>query len=147
MLKTLNTLLIVAEILFIALPLSVLSLLGGAIIFPQFMGTPHPDTLGTAIALVVSYIGLFGFWGMSLTFLISGAAGIRKASPVLWMPMALGMLATLSFVLRDIFPSAKAFFVLSMFGLPLWIPILHIALCVVASHRMRDDEEAAVQAG
>jgi hypothetical protein len=130
MLKKFGSLLFIAQLVLIGVPVTFMALLGGFFTVPMFLGVVHPNALPTGIAVLVSYIGLFGFWGVSLAFALRGVAGVRNVSAALWIPTAIGVLMTLSFVARDSFPQAKAFFVFAMFGMPLLIPLAHILFCV-----------------
>ncbi len=129
MLKKVSAFLFVVEIIVLGVPVTFFALFGLQALFWTYArgSATNPDFAPGVLAAFLSCIGLFGFWGMSCLFLSGGGKAIRKSPIWLLIPTVVGVgMASLVFVLPSNGPY-KAYGVIGAFGVPLLVPILHMA--------------------
>lgn len=137
MLKKLNTVLFIAELVFIGAPLTFLALFAAILSVPGLPGVNTDDLPAKHLGVLMSFIGLYGFWGMAIAFAYGGIERVARTSRRVRIATAIGVLMTFSFALYGRFPQADPFFAFAMCGIPLLIPLVHILLCAVAD-RMQE---------
>lgn len=115
----------IAELVLLAAPVSLfyatfLLLLGGAV------GRPDDDGIGAV--LVCSGVGLIGFWRLAIVYLVRDVSGLLAAHGAWWTLALVGVgvvgAGAIAFTTRGL-PSA---WVLGVLGLPLLVPIAHLAV-------------------
>jgi hypothetical protein len=127
--KTIRSPIFCVELVLIAAPITFLAVLVGFVALSLDRGL-------VAAALILSYVGLFGFWGVSFRFLFDGVDGAMNAHPALWVATIAGALLALSSPIAFLlFPSSSSevqnFFGVAACGIPLLLPLAHILLCIL----------------
>lgn len=132
MLKKLNTILFIAELVFIGVPLTILALFGAVLTVPGVPGANTDHLPVKQLAMLTAFVGLYGFWGTCIAFAYDGVECIGRRPRSVRIAMVIGVLMTFSSVLYGRLPQADSFFAIALSGVPLLIPLAHILLCVIA---------------
>jgi hypothetical protein len=128
--KTIESPILLAELIVIAAPLTLLAwLLCGSLVL-----SPWPINA----AMLLAYIGLVGFWGVSLRFLFGGAAGAKSSHPVFWLCALIGAALSIASpvgysLYPDAFAGAQDFYEVGAFGVPLLLPLGHVMLITITT--------------
>lgn len=141
MLKKLNTILFIAELVFIGAPITLLAMFGAVLTVPGVPGANTDYLSIKQLAMLTAFVGLYGFWGMSIAFAHGGVERVRRTSWGVRIAAAVGVLMSLSSVLYGRSPQADAFFAIAFSGTPLLIPLAHILVCIVKDKAMRERRE------
>jgi hypothetical protein len=128
--KKVSAVLFFFEMLLLGVPVTLFALFGFWICFWTYVNgaARNPDFAPTSLALLLCFVGLFGFWGLSFRFLSGGGSALRRSPIWLLLPAVIGIgMASLVFVMPSNSPY-KAFGMVGAFGVPLLIPALHMAI-------------------
>lgn len=133
--KKVSLVLFFIEIVLLGVPVTLFAFFGFFTMFWTYANgaARNPDFAQSALALCLCFVGLCGFWGLSLRFLGGGARAARQAPVWLLAPAAIGIgMASLVFFMPST-SQYKAFGMVGAFGIPLLIPALHMAVAAIVA--------------
>jgi hypothetical protein len=132
MIRNLSALLFAIELAILGIPVTALALFG---LYALLLSHAHPDAVPTALAFVPAFFALLGFWALSLRFLYGGGKAVRSAPRWILLAVAVGILMILSpLALTDHSPLIYPAMV-GVFGIPLVLPIVHMAAAAIMDKR------------
>jgi len=130
MLRTLSKTLFFFELLLLGVPVTFF-----AFFSLLWLGGSHPDVVPFRIGVSLGFVGLFGFWALVLRFLAGGGKAIRQTPLLLWLPVVLGVAMAFSPLVIPKQGPVSLVAAVGAFGIPLLLPLLHMALAAVVAAR------------
>jgi len=123
--KRLLGMLLVAEAVFLLLPVSLLSISGGVLAFDNAFRSPNLEALAFVVLMFLSWVALVCGWILMCKFASQGSQGLRAVNRWLFVACASGMIiAVVGAILFANSDSSR--FVLFALGLPAAVPFLHV---------------------
>jgi hypothetical protein len=115
--------LLVLELLFLAVPVTVLD--GFGLLVLAYPNT-HPDHAPMLAGVLVATVALTGFWRLTFGFLLDGLSLRRVPTWARWSAGSGALLCLIALLVAAIFDRFTAWALVGVFGLPVMVPLGHM---------------------
>jgi len=130
-----SRLLLIFEFVFIVLPLSALAIWASVVLISEMLKNPEFSNGALGLLAFLSLLAIGSGWRLFVAFFRKGVNGLRIQSLVWWVMIITGVLILVGALISYLFPlylNSKWFefrinFSAFAFGLPLLIPLCHLA--------------------